>query len=121
MKKKGLAASMQAYMLMGCPSFSMLGMDATVASCRVLSLRWYAVQALGDRCKHCNKKLAHNASGAVGNRTRHWEGGEGCRNKKLLDRRDAAKYRNSKFKTASKKSSRVGQEGARRRKKAAAT
>lgn len=44
------------------------------------------------------------------------QGGEGCRDKKFMDRRDAAKYRNSKNKSVSKKSARVGKEGAVRRK-----
>lgn len=43
------------------------------------------------------------------------QGGEGCRDKKMMDRRDAAKYRNSKHKSVSKKSARVGKEGAARR------
>ena len=44
------------------------------------------------------------------------QGGEGCRDKKFMDRRDAAKYRNSKNKSVSKKAARVGKEGAVRRK-----
>lgn len=40
------------------------------------------------------------------------QGGEGCRDKKAMNRRDAAKYRNSKHKSVSKKSTRVGKEGA---------
>ncbi len=40
---------------------------------------------------------------------------QGCRDPKLLDRRDARKYRGSKHKTASKKQSRVGQAGKERR------
>ena len=43
------------------------------------------------------------------------QGGEGCRDKRTMDRRDAAKYRNSKHKSVSKKSARVGKEGAARR------
>ena len=43
------------------------------------------------------------------------QGGEGCRDKKMMDRRDGAKYRNSKHKSVSKKASRVGKEGAARR------
>lgn len=50
--------------------------------------------------------------------TYNWrEGGQGCRDKKRLDRRDRAKYRGSKHKTVSKKAYRVGQEGAQRRNK----
>ena len=48
------------------------------------------------------------------------EGGQGCRDKRRLDRRDKAKYRGSKHKTVSKKAYRVGQEGAKKNKKAAA-
>ena len=44
------------------------------------------------------------------------EGGQGCRDKKRLDRRDRAKYRGTKAKSVSKKAFRVGEEGARRRK-----
>ncbi len=43
------------------------------------------------------------------------QGGEGCRDKRTMDRRDAAKYRNSKHKSVSKKATRVGKEGAARR------
>eukprot|EP00884_Botryococcus_braunii_P019216 jgi/Botrbrau1/5979/Bobra.104_1s0010.1 len=56
-------------------------------------------QALGERCRGCNKWLARSASGPLGTATRHWQGGQGCRDKSLMDRRDAAKYRGSKFKT----------------------
>jgi hypothetical protein len=43
------------------------------------------------------------------------QGGEGCRDKRTMDRLDAAKYRNSKHKSVSKKATRVGKEGATRR------
>jgi hypothetical protein len=61
------------------------------------------VQKIEDRCVHCNKRLAFNSGGAIGSNTRHWEAGLGCRDKKLLDRRDRAKYRGSNKKTISKK------------------
>lgn len=72
-------------------------------------------QPLGEQCKHCNKRIARSAQGAIGAVTRHWQGGEGCRDKKMMDRRDAAKYRGSKHKSVSKKSTRVGKAGAARR------
>lgn len=78
-------------------------------------------QKIEDKCEHCNKRLAFNSAGAVGAPSRHWEGGQGCRDKKRLDRRDRAKYRNSKHKTISRKAFRVGQEGANRRDKKAGT
>ncbi|DBB01761.1 hypothetical protein WJX77_006408 [Trebouxia sp. C0004] len=72
-------------------------------------------QALGEQCKHCGKRIARSSRGALGAVTTHWQGGEGCRDKKTMDRRDAAKYRNSKHKSVSKKATRVGKEGAARR------
>eukprot|EP00891_Asterochloris_glomerata_P005240 jgi/Astpho2/5240/gw1.00074.105.1_t len=65
-------------------------------------------QKLGERCQNCDKRIARNAVGSLGAPSRHWEGGSGCRDKKRLDRRDAAKYRNSKAKTVSKKAHRIG-------------
>lgn len=64
-------------------------------------------QPLASHCKHCGKKLATSASKPSGRNTRHWEGGQGCRDTKMLDRRDAAKFR-GKTKTKSAKASRVG-------------
>ncbi|KAA6418012.1 MAG: hypothetical protein FRX49_12012 [Trebouxia sp. A1-2] len=72
-------------------------------------------QALGEQCKHCGKRIARSAKGALDAVTTHWQGGEGCRDKRTMDRRDAAKYRNSKHKSVSKKATRVGKEGAARR------
>ena len=86
-------------------------------SCEALTLTGWCVKGLGDRCLACNKRLAHNAAGAIGAHTRHWEGGQGCRDRKRLDRRDRAKYRGSKAKTVSKKAFRVGHEGAGKRDK----
>jgi hypothetical protein len=65
-------------------------------------------QALAPACKHCGKKLATSGAQPSGRNTRHWEGGAGCRDKSMLDRRDAAKFRGSKAKTKSAKDSRVG-------------
>ena len=78
---------------------------------------WCSVeQSIADTCKACGKKLTgSSASGTAGTRTRHWEGGAGCRDRARLDRRDAAKHRGSAAKTASRKAERVGVEGARRR------
>ncbi|KAL3135703.1 hypothetical protein ABBQ38_006174 [Trebouxia sp. C0009 RCD-2024] len=72
-------------------------------------------QPLGEQCQHCGKRIARTARGALGAVTTHWQGGEGCRDKRTMDRRDAAKYRNSKHKSVSKKTTRVGKEGAARR------
>lgn len=65
-------------------------------------------QKLGDKCASCNKKLATTAANPLGRRTRFWEGGEGCRDRNRLDKRDSHKYTNSKAKTKSNKSNRVG-------------
>jgi hypothetical protein len=46
------------------------------------------MQKIADRCSHCNKRLAFNSAGAIGSNTRHWEAGQGCRDKKRMDRRD---------------------------------
>lgn len=69
-------------------------------------------QALGERCRVCEKKLARSTATQAGRPTRFWEGGKGCRDPKRMDRHDPRRYRNSRNKTRSKKSSRVGQEGA---------
>ncbi|GMH44843.1 hypothetical protein BSKO_12795 [Bryopsis sp. KO-2023] len=65
-------------------------------------------QALGEKCKGCDKKLAGTGANPSGRKTRFWEGGQGCRDKNRLDRRDAKKYKNSKKKTKSNKAKRVG-------------
>lgn len=72
-------------------------------------------QPLDSRCRRCGKKLAASASAPSGRTTRFWEGGKGQRDPSKLDRRDIHRYRNSKFKTRSKKSRRVGAEGKERR------
>ena len=46
------------------------------------------LQALGDRCRVCEKKLARSAATASGKTTRFWEGGQGCRDPKRMDRHD---------------------------------
>eukprot|EP00879_Flechtneria_rotunda_P010286 GHRR01010754.1.p1 GENE.GHRR01010754.1~~GHRR01010754.1.p1 ORF type:complete len:1021 (+),score=491.09 GHRR01010754.1:767-3829(+) len=65
-------------------------------------------QPVNSSCKYCGKKLAATAVQPSGRNTRFWEGGKGCRDTKMLDRRDAHKYRNSKSKTKSAKAKRVG-------------
>ncbi|WIA08276.1 hypothetical protein OEZ85_007719 [Tetradesmus obliquus] len=65
-------------------------------------------QPLDKACRHCGRKLATSAAQPTGRNTQFWEGGKGCRDVKRLDRRDAHKYRNSKAKTKSAKSKRVG-------------
>lgn len=65
-------------------------------------------QPLDKACKYCGKKLATSAAQPSGRNTRFWEGGKGCRDVKMLDRRDTHKHRNSKAKTKSAKASRVG-------------
>ncbi|KAK9788279.1 hypothetical protein WJX73_004020 [Symbiochloris irregularis] len=77
-------------------------------------------QALGERCRVCEKKLARSTATASGRATRFWEGGQGCRDPKRMDRHDPHRYRNSRNKTHSKKSSRVGKEGAAKHKQAEA-
>eukprot|EP01023_Acetabularia_acetabulum_P055601 TRINITY_DN6431_c1_g2_i1.p1 TRINITY_DN6431_c1_g2~~TRINITY_DN6431_c1_g2_i1.p1 ORF type:complete len:637 (+),score=93.70 TRINITY_DN6431_c1_g2_i1:181-1911(+) len=72
-------------------------------------------QSLTKTCVSCNKKLATGSGNPRGRNTRFWEGGKGCRDPKRMTGKDPRKYRNSKFKTRSKKQSRVGQEGAVRR------
>lgn len=64
-------------------------------------------QRLAASCKHCGRKLASSARNPSGRATTHWEGGMGCRDARLLDRRDAAKHR-GRNKTASAKGTRVG-------------
>jgi len=41
-------------------------------------------------------------------KTRHWEGGKGCRDKALMSNKDSRKFTNSKLKTQSRKADRVG-------------
>lgn len=65
-------------------------------------------QPLSAACQYCGKKLATSAVQPSGRNTRFWEGGKGCRDVKMLDRRDVHKYRNSKSKTKSAKAGRVG-------------
>ena len=88
-----------------CPAFQL----------KCAGLTRLCMQPLGSRCKACDKKLARSTANASGTDTHHWEGGKGCRDKKRLDRRDAQKYRGSRAKTVSKKSSRVGQAAGRKR------
>lgn len=53
-------------------------------------------------CIKCGKEI-----GAF-RRTSHWEGGKGCRNKKLMSTKDKKKYTDSVNKTISNKQNRVG-------------
>jgi len=52
-----------------------------------------------SKCRRCDKVI----SGAP--KTRHWEGGQGCRDTSKMSRKDRAKYRNSKNKTTSNNNS----------------
>ena len=70
-------------------------------------------QPIKPDCASCGLNLT--GKGHSGPGTRHWEGGAGCRDKSRMDPRDAAKWRGSKAKTASRKASRVGAEGKARR------
>ena len=45
-------------------------------------------QALGERCRVCEKKLARSTATQSGKATRFWEGGKGCRDPKYMDRHD---------------------------------
>jgi len=53
-------------------------------------------------CKKCAKVIGPPKHSS------HWEGGTGCRDKTKMSSNDAQKYKNSKLKTHSKKSQRVG-------------
>lgn len=65
-------------------------------------------QALAAKCSACGKKLAATAARPEGRNTRHWEGGRGCRDKRMLDARDKHKYKNSGAKTVSRRAARRG-------------
>lgn len=69
-------------------------------------------------CRRCGRHLAGSARhGSHGAATRHWEGGEGCRDRSRLDRRDSKKHGGSRLKTTSRKAFRVGAEAAARKRK----
>lgn len=70
--------------------------------------------ALGHMCRLDSNLLFHHICPTL---VVYREGGQGCRDKRRLDRRDKAKYRGSKHKTLSKKAYRVGQEGAKKQAK----
>ncbi len=53
-------------------------------------------------CSNCGKLMGPSKS------ARHWEGGKGQRDKTKMSRKDAKKFSNSKMKTVSNKSHRVG-------------
>eukprot|EP01134_Creolimax_fragrantissima_P005355 CFRG5355T1 len=68
-------------------------------------------------CGFCSREqpYAKKANCVCGNSvtmkyTRHWNGGKGMRDKMHMSTKDAAKYRNSKAKTHSKKDERVGKQ-----------
>eukprot|EP00890_Picochlorum_soloecismus_P006616 jgi/Picsp_1/77/NSC_00077-R1_chy zinc finger family protein len=71
-----------------------------------------AEQSLAQRCSACGKRLTTTASRPEGRNTRYWEGGKGQRDKKMLSKKDSHKFRNTKAKTQSRKSFRVGQKAA---------
>lgn len=60
-------------------------------------------QTIAEKCSGCGKRLATTAANPEGRKTRFWEGGQGCRDRRLLDARDKHKYKNSNAKTISKK------------------
>ncbi|GAB4820690.1 hypothetical protein N2152v2_007736 [Parachlorella kessleri] len=72
-------------------------------------------QPLGERCKHCDKRLASTAAAPAGRNSRFWEGGAGCRDPRRMNRNDPRKHRGSKAKTQSRKAMRVGETAAGRR------
>lgn len=68
-------------------------------------------QGLSDRCSTCDKRLASSArKGLSGRSTRFWEGGKGCRDPKVMDRRDRRAVKQRGAKTQSQKDKRVGQQ-----------
>ncbi|KAG2427243.1 hypothetical protein HYH02_014647 [Chlamydomonas schloesseri] len=64
-------------------------------------------QPLGLACRGCGKQLAGSSSNPSGRRTRFWEGGQGCRDVRRLNKNGPHKYR-GKNKTQSAQSARVG-------------
>ncbi|KAI8468280.1 MAG: hypothetical protein J3K34DRAFT_459970 [Monoraphidium minutum] len=67
-----------------------------------------AEQAVAEQCSACGKRVASTASHPAGRNTRFWEGGQGCRDSSAMSRKDPHRFRNSKAKTRSAKSKRVG-------------
>lgn len=62
--------------------------------------------------KNCLSPISPSPRRASGEKGSHfWEGGQGCRDQRHLDRGDSHKHSNSRFKTQSKRSERVGQRG----------
>ncbi|KNC72824.1 hypothetical protein SARC_14616 [Sphaeroforma arctica JP610] len=68
-------------------------------------------------CGFCSREMSFSkkANCVCGNsvtvaHSHHWNGGKGMRDKKHMSSKDAAKYRNSKNKTQSKKNERVGKQ-----------
>jgi hypothetical protein len=78
-------------------------------------MEWARHQICGF-CSHeqpySQKPCACGAVLASSSKSSHfWEGGKGCRNLAQLSSKDGHKFKNSKFKTKSKKAERVGQAG----------
>eukprot|EP00899_Mesostigma_viride_P006800 jgi/Mesvir1/16120/Mv08405-RA.1 len=61
-----------------------------------------------QRCSWCMQRIASGRAQTGRSSSRFWEGGRGTRDKHRMNRNDPHKYRNSKLKTVSKKSERVG-------------
>eukprot|EP00892_Ulva_mutabilis_P006650 jgi/Ulvmu1/4357/UM002_0082.1 len=60
-------------------------------------------QPTDAKCSGCGKRLAATGAQPEARKTRFWEGGKGCRDKRLLDPKDKHKYKNSNAKTVSKR------------------
>lgn len=60
-------------------------------------------QSINAKCSGCGKRLAATGAKPEDRKTRFWEGGKGCRDRRLLDPRDKHKYKNSNAKTISKR------------------
>lgn len=78
-------------------------------------------QPCAKSCRFCGKAMTTSAGDPRGTGTRFWEGGRGCRDPRKMSSKDPKKAKlltGGKYKTKSKKSSRVGEEGKKRREKA---
>jgi hypothetical protein len=64
-------------------------------------------QPVAPQCVHCGRKLATSGHLPSGRNTRFWEGGQGCRDVRRLNKNDPHKHR-GKNKTTSAKHKRVG-------------
>lgn len=86
----------------GCPHHSARGLLICMqCSAQVLLSAWCkcrpGMQALGERCRVCEKKLARSTATQAGRPTRFWEGGKGCRDPKRMDRHDPRRCAVSHF------------------------